>query len=117
MHEVEFAGQTVDRCDACAGLWFDRGEREALLKVESSAAIDIGGDNVGDVLNMEGQIDCPRCNVPMDRHIDDKVSHVWFELCERCGGSYLDAGELRELTTRASEGVVRGLFRAVRHTP
>jgi Zn-finger nucleic acid-binding protein len=33
----------------------------------------------------------------MLRMVDAEQPHIWYETCDECGGSFLDAGEFREL--------------------
>jgi Zn-finger nucleic acid-binding protein len=35
----------------------------------------------------------------MVRVVDPQQHHIWFEVCGSCHGSFLDAGELRDLST------------------
>jgi Zn-finger nucleic acid-binding protein len=35
----------------------------------------------------------------MNRLVDPEQTHIWFEQCDDCHGSYFDAGELTDLAT------------------
>jgi Zn-finger nucleic acid-binding protein len=35
----------------------------------------------------------------MNRLVDPKQPHIWFEQCGSCHGSFFDAGELTDLVT------------------
>ena len=39
---------------------------------------------------------CTICNGEMKKVVDPKQSHVCYEVCDSCDGTYLDAGELSE---------------------
>ncbi|MEL7187877.1 MAG: zf-TFIIB domain-containing protein, partial [Pseudomonadota bacterium] len=42
---------------------------------------------------------CPRCAGAMNKLVDPEQTHVWFEQCDSCSGSFFDAGELTDLAT------------------
>lgn len=79
----------VDHCQGCEGYWFDRYE---LVKV-----IDEKMDGPLPYENIEerGNIAvCPRCR----GHIDTKsLWDIKVDLCNDCGGIWLDKGELKEV--------------------
>ena len=99
MDILEFEGTQVDRCSTCHGLWFDPGELERLRNRKAAAAIDIGDATTGKVHNAIDQYRCPRCGGGMSRLVDSTQRHIWYEACTRCGGSFFDAGEFRDLAT------------------
>ena len=35
----------------------------------------------------------------MNRLVDPEQTHIWFEQCDSCRGSFFDAGELTDLAT------------------
>lgn len=35
----------------------------------------------------------------MSRLVDPEQTHIWFEKCDACQGSFFDAGELTDLAT------------------
>ena len=41
--------------------------------------------------------ECPRCSDTMKPTVDARQPHIAFETCNACQGSFLDAGELRDL--------------------
>ncbi len=89
----------IDRCMGCGGLWFDASEKETLERSESARAIDTGDARAGREWNKTFHVDCPRCSVRMDRVVDRTQFHVEFESCPRCGGTYFDAGEFKDLAS------------------
>ena len=99
MEQVEYEGTEVDRCETCKGIWFDAGEIELLRDKRAAAAIDTGDAKVGKKSNALDQYPCPRCSGSMVRVVDPQQPHIWFEVCGLCHGSFLDAGELRDLST------------------
>lgn len=97
MQPVTHGGVTVDRCTRCAGLWFDAHERERLLAEDDAEEVDVGSSVRGRALDEMRGVDCPRCGQRMLRITDARRSAVHYEQCPGCGGSFLDAGELRQL--------------------
>ena len=102
---------TVDRCEKCLGLWLDKGERLKILKDKKLVdAIDIGPEETGKQHDEITQIDCPRCGVPMHHVTDRAQKHIGFEFCRECQGSFLDAGELRDLSEFTILERIKALF-------
>jgi Zn-finger nucleic acid-binding protein len=99
MEQVDYEGTEIDRCTICKGIWFDAGEIEILRDKEAAAAIDTGDASVGRKSNAMDDYQCPRCSGAMVRVVDARQRHIWFETCSSCNGSFLDAGELRDLST------------------
>lgn len=95
--KVTFSGIEVERCVSCAGLWFDLMEKEDLLAIEGSEAIDIGDAEVGERNARIRSIKCPQCQVKMIPMIDRAQFHIQYESCPSCFGAYFDAGEFRDL--------------------
>jgi PAT family beta-lactamase induction signal transducer AmpG len=109
MEQVEYEGTEVDRCTICHGIWFDAGEIDLLKSKQAAAAIDIGDKKTGKESNTIDHYDCPRCGGAMVRVVDPVQNHIWYETCCGCNGSYLDAGELRDLSTRSISDFFRSL--------
>ena len=99
MEQIMIESIEVDRCSACHGLWFDSGELSKLRNKEAAAALDIGDVVTGKKQNEIEHYRCPRCAGPMNRLVDPKQPHIWFEQCGSCHGSFFDAGELTDLVT------------------
>lgn len=109
MEVVVIDSVEVDRCTACKGIWFDAGESELLRKPKLARAIDIGDADQGAHTNAIDRYPCPRCSGGMVRMVDPGQSHIWYEKCASCGGSFFDAGEFRDL----AETSIRDFFRAI----
>jgi PAT family beta-lactamase induction signal transducer AmpG len=99
MEQIMIDDTEVDRCTDCHGLWFDDGELSKLRSKEAAAALDIGDIKTGKEHNKIENYRCPRCAGPMNRLVDPEQTHIWFEQCESCNGSFFDAGELTDLAT------------------
>ncbi len=92
----------------CGGLWFDALELEKLLQQRSAMKrIDSAGGSVAP--DAQAQF-CPRDKARLIdmRHLDQP--HVKYESCKICGGLFLDAGELNDLSVHTlAERVRRAL--------
>lgn len=98
------------RCAECGGLWLEPLMRERLMDqgLESAAKVDVGDAAIGTALDEHTQINCPNCAGRMIHMVDVEQSHVGFESCSVCGGVYLDAGELRDLSQATLAERLRG---------
>ncbi len=100
MLEEDFGGVKVDVCrSGCHGIWFDWGEL---------AKLDEQNEGLGQALQeafqyprvndtSRGIINCPRCNLPLHRHVYVYDKDVNVDECFKCGGFFLDSGELKEI--------------------
>jgi uncharacterized protein len=50
---------------------------------------------------------CPRCDGTLT---ESKVENVSIDTCDKCGGVWLDSGELEQLTKREGGGFFSQLF-------
>ncbi len=99
MQRVYIAAAIIDRCELCGGLWFDALEKERLLQhPQAVQKLDHGPPGPARVMNKVTRIHCPRDGSAMIHQVDAQQRHVGFESCTVCGGVYLDAGELRDLS-------------------
>lgn len=108
MEKVTFAAETVDRCTACQGLWFDAREHERLKDVPGSEAIDVG--HAGPPVPKPGKMTCPVCHTPLIAMSDHRQPHLKFESCTVCYGVFFDAGEFRDYKEVTLVETVRRLF-------
>lgn len=95
--KITFQEIEVDRCLDCRGLWFDMLEKEDLVRIEGSEAIDIGSDQVGEKYRNMQDVNCPHCGVEMLPMVDKDNFHIKYESCPLCYGTFFDAGEFRDL--------------------
>ncbi len=87
----------VDKCFACGGVWFDKGELDKYL-TEQLTVID--SPSVGAKLDQkldqkEGK--CPQCEAQMKRTAVPKASDMAIDICEKCHGIWLDPTEVDRL--------------------
>lgn len=112
MEAVDVQGIKVDRCGACAGMWFDLREHEHLLKAKGQAVdeLDIGDPLKAREQNEVRDIDCPRCHTPMVKLRHHEQRSVDYEQCATCGGVYLDAVEFEDLRDKSVAERMRRAF-------
>lgn len=98
MYKVKAGSVTLDRCPHCGGIWLDHKELEMGLAVDSKALkdLDVGGTTRG--VGAHAIRCCPRDKALLVTIVDPKQSHIRYEKCTICGGMFLDAGELRDLS-------------------
>jgi PAT family beta-lactamase induction signal transducer AmpG len=97
MEQIVHEGVEIDRCVTCSGIWFDAGEVELLTSKSAASAIDTGQASAGKKYNVIDDYHCPRCGGDMEKHVDPQQTHIWYESCKDCKGSFFDAGEFRDL--------------------
>lgn len=109
MDKVDVQDVEVDRCQICKGIWFDEGESEKLRSPKAAAKLDTGDPWEGKQLDFINRYQCPRCGGKMTRAVDSKQQHIQFETCNDCHGSFFDAGEFKDLSSRS----ISDLFKRV----
>ena len=90
MEAIVFNDVETDRCTRC-----------------KARKLDTGEDDQGEHTNAIDRYACPRCGGGMVRMVDVRQSHIWYEQCSACGGSFFDAGEFRDL----AESTISDFFR------
>ena len=110
METVTFHGVQVDRCTGCKGIWFDGLEHRRLAAVEGSEAIDTGTPLPREQRDVTRVLKCPRDGGRLIRMVDTDQRHIWVETCSVCHGTFLDAGEFRDLKEHTIGDFVRNLF-------
>ena len=110
MDRVEVDDLEVDRCQICKGLWFDAGEAEALRDKKAAARIDTGDAWEGKQLDFIRNYGCPRCGGRMVKSTDKRQKHIHYETCVDCEGSFFDAGEFFDLTSRSMSDFLKRLI-------
>lgn len=79
----------LDVCPGCSGIWFEKGELEALLRQSQGG----GQADLGLIEPKAGSHDCPACKAKMSR--GGLVSPLLLvDKCQVCEGIWLDAREL-----------------------
>ena len=90
----------LDRCDTCRGLWFDTLELDRVAKDRSAvAAIDSAARNETHASPKRPTVmHCPRDKAMLITMHALGQPHISYESCKVCGGAFLDAGELSDLS-------------------
>jgi Zn-finger nucleic acid-binding protein len=98
MEPVTVGDDEVDRCAGCGGMWFDNLEYEHVAASPAAVdRVDPAGQPQHPELNTKRDVACPRCNQRMIRMSTPVQTHIQFERCGVCHGSFFDAGEIRDL--------------------
>ena len=108
-------GVEVDRCINCRGIWFDIGEAELLKDKWMSDYIDDGDPGVGREHNKIRDVNCPRCDKPMEQLNDPLQTHIQYEACAE-HGMYFDAGEFTDYKYETLMDIFRDFVFAIRNT-
>jgi uncharacterized protein len=76
--------------------YFHRQNKEAIEKLRAKLAVSEQAKAAG-----TSSMNCPRCDGKLE---ETKVDDVSIDTCDKCGGVWLDSGELEQLTKRESGG-------------
>lgn len=89
------SGLRLDRCSTCEGSWLDYGELAPAAQRQAPGLPPPPLDPANDARTGP----CPRCAVPLQQTLSpDGTFHV--ERCTRCGGLFLDRGELAAIAAK-----------------
>lgn len=76
--------------------YFHRKNQEAIEKLRAKMKVAAEAKAAG-ISSMK----CPRCDGSL---LESKVEEVTIDQCDKCGGIWLDSGELEQLTRKDSSG-------------
>ena len=90
-------GYEVNRCAACGGMWFDKGELGSLLNSDTRKVNALlGGSDPDDKDYKTGK--CPRdAGKRLFRVKSERNRLVTIETCAVCQGIWLDGGEFERI--------------------
>lgn len=94
----EIEAVSVDRCSACAGVWFDAEELSQLLSEEARHIAELLKGGVSEQAD-EKRARCPRDASQMMRVYSSMDHSVILDVCGECRGVWLDGGEFKKLFT------------------
>jgi Zn-finger nucleic acid-binding protein len=106
--EGKILGVTIyDRCKKCGGLWFDKNELYQIRHEKDWFKIDtaVPGAHIS---TEKGDFKCPRCREKLQTIKYEHQTSIKIDVCPKCEGIFLDAGELDEIH-KASETWVERL--------
>ncbi len=97
--EVEVLGPNIviDICPKCSGIWLDQGELNKMLRDRKLS--DYLTKHIG--TQSKSKLVCPRCGWLMDIETAEDVD---VDVCLKCGGAWLDHGELEKLKEVSGAG-------------
>ena len=105
---------TIDCCNSCQGLYVSPEMLEEMRgNILSEKFLDTGPHATGVKFDQIEDIDCPYCNVRMDKIEDEVQTHIWMEQCPQCHRIWLDAGEFSDLKYET----FRDKFKAIQKGP
>ncbi len=82
--------------------YFHRKNKEAIEKLREKIKVAEDAKAAG-----TSSMQCPRCDGSLK---ESKFENVLIDTCEKCGGVWLDSGELQQLTQREKGGWLSGLL-------
>jgi Zn-finger nucleic acid-binding protein len=85
-----------DRRKSMEEEYFHRKNQEAIEKLRAKMKVAEEAKAAG-----TSSMQCPRCD---GRLLEAKIAEVTIDTCDKCGGVWLDSGELAELTTKKDPG-------------
>ena len=88
-----YAGVEVDLCPKCGGLWLDKGELEKLSAAPQTEELKrmLLGDPKSKPSPSDLTTACPACTGTLKEVV---LGPIKVDFCSRCGGLWLDRGEL-----------------------
>jgi Zn-finger nucleic acid-binding protein len=101
LKEIDVDGTKVDISEACGGLWLDGYELLKFDEAKESAGeklVDMLAEYSSDSIDFEKRLNCPRDpEVVMMRRFYSVNRSIEIDECLKCGGVWLDAGELTQI--------------------
>jgi Zn-finger nucleic acid-binding protein len=82
--------------------YFHRKNKEAIEKLRAKMKVAEQAKAAG-----TSSMRCPRCDGSLK---ESKFDDLLINTCEKCGGIWLDSGELEQLTKKKSGGWLSGLW-------
>ena len=82
--------------------YFHRKNQEAIEKLREKMKVSAEAKAAG-----TSSMRCPRCDGTL---VTGQIEDVSIDTCDKCGGIWLDSGELEQLTKREGSGFFSKLF-------
>ena len=93
-----------DRRKSLEEEYFHRKNQEAIERLRAKIKVSEEAMSAG-----TSSMKCPRCDGSLK---ETKIEAVAIDMCDKCGGVWLDSGELEQLTKKESSGWFRKLWDA-----
>ena len=106
LNPLDFKGITLDHCEQCDGLWFDKGE---LKRAKNEEDQELKGfdfplwTDAEKVTASKGERLCPTCNENMSVINYAGYSDIPIDICPACQGVWLDKGEFERIVSHLEE--------------
>ncbi len=84
---------TLDLCQGCKGIWYDKGE----LGFQQELEHDVPALASAQKASKETDYPCPRCKTHLEEVEYCEGEHLLVDRCPSCEGIFLDRGELRKV--------------------
>lgn len=105
---VQLDGLEVDQCENCLGIWCDVNEMKELVERKDLGAVKLLGKAAG--LRTIVPLNCPRDGTSLGMVNDVRAADVQIDVCPRCGGRWLDGGELDRLRQKGLLADLKNFF-------
>ncbi|NCC53821.1 MAG: hypothetical protein EOM20_21815, partial [Spartobacteria bacterium] len=102
---IHYEGIDLDVCDGgCGGMWFDNYELDRIVQGREGTAEPLRVQyNPRRPVDTQDKRRCPRCEaVIMHRHLHRSSREIEVDKCPKCGGVWLDRGELAGIREQAA---------------
>ena len=100
LQQVPASDLVVDACvGGCGGIWFDQLELQKVDEAHEEAGqalLDVRRDP-SISMDSSRRVNCPKCDVVMMRHFFSIKRNAEVDECPKCGGYWLDFGDLGEI--------------------
>lgn len=115
LERLNVAGVELDICrDGCGGIWFDQHEFSKFdepLEYAGDELLEIESGMKDTTLDRKAPRLCPRCDdQKMQRHFYSPKQEIEIDECDRCGGMWLDYGELIRIRNKFSSDETRAAY-------
>jgi Zn-finger nucleic acid-binding protein len=111
LEAVQVGDVQVDRCPRCQGVWFDRRELRRVLDAYAAGGpipLSVPSEHVAGHDDKGGS--CPRCNVALEHSETLAAPNLYWDTCSKCGGAWLDGGELTAIAADPDAAAAAGFF-------
>lgn len=87
----------IDRCPSCEGIWLDKAEMQKLEAIVEPVFLEMR--KIPGSIDQLAGLYCPSCSgkVLMEKADHPRDEKVVVDYCSKCGGAWLDKGELRAI--------------------
>jgi len=96
----EYAAVVIDRCPACEGVWYDRGELNAR---DESVWTNVEALDFENRLTGGRRAFCPKCEVLLVPVSPKGARQIVIDRCPECLGFWVSAGKLELLQKHAAD--------------